>query len=77
VTEDRNREHLKLETISSQELLKIVSSDLELVYRGVDYAERREKVPSYRMELIAVRQILDTLPGRVRAAVDAARREVS
>jgi hypothetical protein len=74
--EERTREHLNLDTISAQELLRIVLSDLELVYRGVDYAERREKVPSYRMELIAVRQILDTLPGRVRAAVDAARREV-
>jgi hypothetical protein len=75
--EDRTREHLDLETISAQKLLRIVLDDLELVYRGVDYAERREKVPSYRMELIAVRQILDTLPGRVRAAVDAARRDVS
>jgi hypothetical protein len=77
VMEDRTREHLDLETISAQKLLRIVLDDLELVYRGVDYAERREKVPSYRMELIAVRQILDTLPGRVRAAVDAARRDVS
>jgi hypothetical protein len=74
--EDRTTEHLKLETISSQELLRIVLGDLELVYRGVDFAERREKIPSYRMELMAVRQILDTLPGRVRAAVDAARRDV-
>jgi hypothetical protein len=75
--EERIREHLKLETIGAQELLRIVLGDLELVYRGVDFAERREKIPSYRMELMAVRQILDTLPGRVRAAVDAARREVS
>jgi hypothetical protein len=74
--EERTREHLNLETITAQELLRIVLSDLELVYRGVDFAERRERVPSYRMELMAVRQILDTLPGRVRAAVDAARREV-
>lgn len=75
--EDRTIEHLDLETISAQELLRIVLGDLELVCRGVDYAERREKVPSYRMELIAVRQILDTLLGRMRAAVDAARRQVS
>jgi hypothetical protein len=41
------------------EKIDIILMNMELVQRGVDFAERREKHPSYRMELIAVGQIVD------------------
>lgn len=61
------KEPLKLEELSEEKLLKIVLDDVSLIRRGVDLAERREKRLSYAMELQCILDMLDVLPGRVRA----------
>jgi FtsZ-binding cell division protein ZapB len=49
-----------------------ILDDLALIRRGVELAEMREKVPSYRMELQGVLQMIDELRPRLEKLKQAA-----
>lgn len=49
-----------------EEYISGLIKDMELIRHGVDLAERREKHPSYRMELQGVLQCCDLMLERLR-----------
>lgn len=61
------KEPLKLDELPREKILDIVLDDISLITRGVSLAERRERHPSYAMELRCVLEMLEVLPGRIRA----------